>query len=103
MKQGPAEENRRYRRYGIHGQLALRILASGFSPGTDGPVQGTVHDISEGGLRILIAESVPVSTPVRCEIRLPGLPVPIPTLAQIQWVKTDPSGGGVLAGLQLLL
>ena len=104
MKQGPKDEKRRHPRYPVRGELTVHILSSLFSPTeAERTFEGTVHDISQGGLSILIPQAVPVSSPIRCEIRLAGLPVSIPTLTQVRWVESSPSGLGSRVGLHFLL
>jgi len=104
MKQGPLHERRQHHRYSVKAELTVRILSSLFSSVVDEqPLEGTLHDISDGGLSILIPQAVPVSNPIRCEIRLPDLPVSIPTLAQVRWVENSPSSAGTRIGLQFLL
>jgi c-di-GMP-binding flagellar brake protein YcgR len=81
----------------------VRILSSLVSSiQAERPIEGTIHDIGDGGLSILIPQAVPVSDPVRCEIRLPDLPVSIPTLAQVRWVEAQ-SIGSTRVGLQFLI
>ena len=104
MKQGPLHERRQHPRYSVSAELTVRILSSLFSSTrAEQSLEGTIHDISDGGLSILIPQAVSVPNPIRCEIRLPDLPVSIPTLAQVRWVEDSPSSGGTRVGLQFLL
>jgi len=76
-------------------------LSAAWSP-SEQPFQVAVRDISAGGLCIVTTQALPVSAPLRCELRIPGIPTSIPTLAQVRWVK-DVSPAGVEMGLQFLL
>ena len=97
-------EKRRHPRYPVRGDLTGHILSSLFPPTESEQLfQGTIQDISQGGLGVLTPQAVSVSSPIRCEIRLADLPGSIPTLAQVRWVERSPSGAGARVGLHFLL
>ena len=104
MKPRPRIEKRRYARQSVTGRLTGHILPSLSSRDeTEQTFEAAIHDISEGGLCIVVPWGPPVSSPIRCEIRLAELPIAIPTLTQVRWVKTNPSAPGARVGLQFLL
>ena len=98
-------EKRNHPRYPIRGQLTGQILSALLSPlqKPEGPFQGTIQDISQGGFGVLTSEAVSVMSPIRCEVRLEDLPVAIPTLVQVRWADRSPSGTGARLGLHFLL
>ena len=101
---GRNHEKRRHPRHPVRGELTGHILSS-LSPATDSeqPFQGTIQDISQGGLGVLTSQTVSVLSPIRCEVRLADFPGAIPTLTQVRWVESSPSGGGARVGLHFLL
>ncbi len=96
-----SHEKRCQPRHPIRGELTGYILPNHTQD--EQYLQGTIHDVSQGGLGVLTIQPVSVSSPIQCEIRLAGLPCSIPTLAQVCWVESSRSGAGVRIGLQFLL
>ena len=94
-----SHDNRRYVRYSLQGELSGYILES--DDEEERSFQATIHDISESGLGVLSSQSVKTFTLIQCQVKLAGLPCSIPTLAQVCWVKSTPTGERF--GLQFLL
>jgi PilZ domain len=50
-------------------------------------IQGRIQNVSEGGVCILSSQPLPLATFVFCEIAMPDIPVPIPSLMQVRWTS----------------
>ena len=104
MKARTGEERRRFLRHESSASLRGTELPSLLpTPASETTFRGQIRDIGAGGLCILTDELLHVSHLARCEIPLPGLPVAIPTLAQIRWIRRDPVEATHFVGLQFLL
>jgi hypothetical protein len=66
-------------------------------------IQGQIENISRGGVSVLSSRSVPISSLVRCEIRLSQSAATIPTLMQVRWNQKTASGKEHRIGLQFIL
>jgi hypothetical protein len=62
-----------------------------------------IIDIGAGGLGLFSDDAIGISDPFLCEIVAPQLPVGIPTLVQVRWVRKDGQGHTYRAGLQYLV
>jgi len=98
-------EKRRHPRHPVRGELRGYIMPSQTEGEGEGEqfLQGTIQDVSQGGLGVLTLQAVRVSSPIQCKLRLARLPCSIPTLAEVRWVESSPSGAGVRIGLEFLL
>ena len=111
------QERRLHRRYPAVWQLKGRVLRA-IEPNTDillpgvRDVLGAVSNVSAGGLCVLTDDHTEVSTvgseieasiPLRCEIIVPDIPVGIPTLLQIRWIRRIADGDTHELGLQFLV
>jgi hypothetical protein len=47
--------------------------------------EGRIQNLSQGGACILSTLPLPAANFLRCDIAVPDLPVPIPTLMQVRW------------------
>lgn len=64
---------------------------------------GMTENIGRGGIAI-VSSQCPCSEPlVRCEIPVPGIPTPIPTLLRIRWSEKTQPGGAYRLGFQFML
>lgn len=78
----PRRERRRHSRYNIQtGNSGSRLKAA-----KDG-VKIQVVNISRGGIQVRSRSKVPLDQVLKCELLLDGVPVPIPTLVQVQWCR----------------
>lgn len=75
--------------------LPLRILVEGRT------VVGTSADISVGGLRAVLPESLPFGTKAKVHVQLPALPDESVIDAEVRWSQAE-AGGGFSVGLQFL-
>ncbi len=66
-------------------------------------IRGAVSNISAGGLCLLADKTANMSQPLRCQIRVPELPIGIPTLLHVRWARSDDGGKTYKLGLQFLL
>ncbi len=96
-------EKRRHPRHPVRGELTGYIMPSQTEGEGEQFFQGTIQDVSQGGLGVLTLQAVRVSSPIQCKLRLARLPCSIPTLAEVRWVESSPSGAGVRIGLEFLL
>jgi hypothetical protein len=66
-------------------------------------LRGKTENISTGGVCIHTRRPLEGSQLVRCELRLPGVPVRIPFLAQVRWSEKQPSTNQYRIGLQFVV
>lgn len=67
-------------------------------------VVGRVQNMSKGGLCLISSQPVAKSCLVRCEIGVSEIPVGVPTLMQVRWIrKRDLQAETYITGLQFLL
>jgi hypothetical protein len=52
---------------------------------------------------LAVGSDIDVSSPLRCEILVPDIPIGIPTLLQIRWVRRIGDGRTHELGLQFLV
>lgn len=103
MNLAEGREARHYPRYAVHCKVSAHVLSSsGLSREEEEAIDGEVQNISNGGFCLLLEKPCEASSLLRCEIVLPGIPVAIPTLAQVRWMQATPEGTYV-AGVQFLL
>ena len=62
-----------------------------------------MRDISAGGLSLLTNRIVEVSDVLRCELPVQRLPVTIPVLCQVRWIRKNIDGRKHMVGLQFLI
>ena len=55
-------------------------------------IGGSVRDASGGGLGVHLDREVEVGANVRCEICFHGGDIAVPTLAQVQWIRSGTAG-----------
>jgi len=65
-------------------------------------VRAKARDLSRGGMCVVSDEAIPLIGLVRCELALPGVPTPIPTMMQTRWSRTK-NRDKCATGLQFLL
>jgi hypothetical protein len=112
------QERRLHHRYPVVWQLKGRVLRA-IETNRDilrpaiRDVLGAVSNLGAGGMCVLtddhaevslaVGFDVDVSSPLRCEIIVPDIPVGIPTLLQIRWVRRIGDGRTRELGLQFLV
>ncbi len=101
-------ERRLYPRYFATCELTGRPLlqfqgVEGDPPSVGQQIRGEVSNVSAGGLCLFGDNIADVSQPLRCQIKVPQLPIGIPTLLQVRWVHSDDGGKTYRLGLQFLL
>jgi hypothetical protein len=102
------QERRLHRRYpvawGLKGKLLTAVESEGSVTDSVEPViRGEVSDIGGGGLCLVTNEKAEPSTAMRCEIFAPHVPVGIPTLLQVRWVREAGGGRVYTLGLQYVV
>jgi hypothetical protein len=78
-------EARQHPRYAVHCKASAQELSDIGTPSEEDEIQGEVHNISRGGFCITLKRACRVSSVLKCDISFPGVPVSIPTLAQVRW------------------
>ena len=87
------EERRSEPRYPFSCNItAYELTAYGLTQARGRSIQGTVKDISAGGLSLLTDRRIKLSTLIRCEIHISNVPVAIPVLSQVRWVRKNAKG-----------
>jgi len=104
-----SDERRQHARHAVFCELRGNVLLE-TPEGTgvaeipaEGPIIGKVSNIGVGGLCLVADHMVDTSQPLRCEILMPQLPVGIPTLLQVRWVRKHDDSRTYSLGLQFLL
>jgi c-di-GMP-binding flagellar brake protein YcgR len=105
MKTAHVRDRRHSRRFPHRIKLNARKLSPpGAVARESRPIRGRTRDISEGGICFVGDRSLPTSSLVRCEILLPDMAVPIPTLMQVRWSAQRKSlDAQYVCGLQFVL
>jgi hypothetical protein len=78
----------------------MEVSPSAEAGGQARAIRGHTVNVSRGGMCLLTNEPIP-SPFVRCDLQLPNIPVPIPTLMQVRWSQQQ--GRNHLSGLQFVL
>jgi PilZ domain len=101
------EENRLYHRYPVTCEVrgrALKPLEHAEAPARSHcDLRGVVTDIGLGGIGVFSDDTIDVFDPFVCEIIAPEMPIGIPTLMQVRWIRTDGQGHTFRLGLQFLV
>ena len=104
MNQGGSRERRYGRRYVLHLSFkGTQLSFVGVSRRPRGIVRGKVQNIGAGGLCLLASHGLAESQLVRGELILPDIPVGIPTLMQVRWIRRATEGPRYITGLQFLI
>jgi PilZ domain len=101
------KENRLYHRYPVTCELRGRAL-NPLERAEDSAISrrdlhGVITDIGLGGIGVFSDDTIEVFDPFVCEIIAPQMPIGIPTLMQVRWIRTDGQGHKYRLGLQFLL
>jgi hypothetical protein len=98
------EERRKFPRFAWAVKVAFTALPTVELEGQ--PIRqllGMTENIGQGGMAVLTSQP-PCSEPlIRCEIPVPGIPTPIPTLVRIRWAQETRPGGTYRMGFQFVL
>ena len=102
------KENRLYQRYPVSCELrgkALRSIESTAEPAPAGghELRGVITDVGVGGVGLFSQDTIEILTPFSCAIITPEMPVGIPTLLQVRWIRKDGHGHTYRVGLQFLV
>lgn len=102
------QERRLYRRYPVAWGLKGKLLApianeTPLDSVVDSSFRGEVSDIGGGGLCLVTNERAEPATAIRCEIFAPHVPVGIPTLLQVRWVREAANGRVYTLGMQFVV
>jgi hypothetical protein len=96
------QERRRSSRFRFSSPLTARELPPlGGAKGQTRLLKGKVENISAGGACVLTRKRLKESQIVHCELKIPNIPITIPTLMQVRW--TVPRKEQFRSGLQFLL
>jgi hypothetical protein len=102
MNSSLGPEERQHPRYAVRCEASAQELTASGLPSQDGALQGEILNISQGGFCLILKRPCTVSSVLRCEIRFPGVPVFIPTIAHVRWSQETPEGVYAI-GAQYLL
>lgn len=87
-------------------RFGLSVLVQGLSPTQKIPLaaaaRGVIHNLSKSGMGVSTVAPLTYSAVVRCDIEVTDLPISIPTMAQVRWVKRA-HGGEYRSGLAYIL
>ena len=84
-----ARDRRRFPRFRLPaGRGSVGFSFAGLPGEESGFLQARVKDLSRGGIGVLTTSEIPRFHPVRGELAVPAIPVPIPVLLQARWIKS---------------
>ena len=83
---GDIDNQRRHRRVGWHTAVTTKELSND-SAISKHKVAAAVVNIGAGGICVVSREPLVVASVVQCEVTLPGLEIPLPTVMQVIWVS----------------
>ena len=66
-------------------------------------LRGKTENISTGGVCVRTKRALKTAGLVRCELRLPGIPVHVPILAQVRWIEKRSGPNPYRVGLQFIV
>ena len=66
-------------------------------------LDGVTENVGRGGICVLIDETLPENSVVRCVLSLPDISMNIPTLMQVRWAQRIAGKSKYRAGLQFLI
>jgi hypothetical protein len=90
-------ERRQHRRY----SLIQRGSPSQIKDAAEGFLATDIVNISRGGIRVNALGKLPVKEVLKCQLSFPQIPVPIPTLMQVQWCRK--ASGMYSSGLRFVI
>jgi len=104
MKRDRGRESRAHGRFPFAAQFkASQLSPAGTPRARPGMLRGETENISTGGVCVRTDRPLKSSHLVRCELRLPGVPVRIPLLARVQWTEKRSTARQYLNGLQFVV
>jgi hypothetical protein len=95
------KERRRSKRFALQENLPEASLSPLGPSRARTRIRAQVHDVSSGGVSLSAPRSIAEAQLVRCELHVPGLPAPIPTLLQVRWTRRSAQGHRM--GLQYVI
>lgn len=98
------EERRKFPRFAWAAKVAFTALPPLELEGE--PIRqllGITENIGRGGMAIVSNQPLSLEPLVRCEIPVPGIPTPIPTLLRIRWSQETQPRGAYRLGFQFVL
>ena len=107
-RQAMRPQSRHGKRMHARFPLAAQINASQLSPPgkprmARPALRGKTENISTGGVCVRTKRALEASSLVRCELRLPGIPIHIPILAQVRWIEKRSGANPYRVGLQFVV
>ena len=68
----------------------------------EGTIGAITHDVSEGGVRFVVNEFLPLASRLVVEVFLPAQPRPIKAISKVAWIRKTSSGEQYIVGNQFL-
>lgn len=96
------EERRRFTRLQAYHCVKYRLLPVDAGPNAAAPLflPAAIRDISSGGVRLIIEESLPKSALVELKINFPHVANPISCVAKVIWAKQVGAGRRYEVGVE---
>src|SRR3989442_9426653 len=80
------QEKRQHPRYSFKESASLAPFSTVLYSNTrERSVHAQLQDLSQGGFCLRADRGIKRDQVVRCELSLPGIPLPIPTLMRVRW------------------
>src|SRR5215813_14256421 len=98
----PRREKRQHPRYSFKEAASTFPFSTiRYSNTAERTVRARLQNLSQGGVCLRADHSVKKEQVVRCDLSLPGIPVPIPTLMRVRWTRRVQQG--YMTGMQFLV
>jgi len=89
-----AEGRRLHERYLLSQRVTFELSAPlTLQESHSGEAEGDTQNVSEGGLCFITDRPLEESQIIKIKLPIPNVVATIPTLAEVRWVKKDPTGG----------
>lgn len=104
MNKQPSHERRRHKRHAYSTEFrGTRLSATGVTDASWKIFCGQIQDSCVGGLSLIANGDLDQFGVIRGEVMLPDIPIGVPTLLPVRWVKRETETCQYRIGLQFLV
>ena len=96
-------ERRETTRYAFSAPFTGQELSHIGAPQNSQKFEGEILDISANGVKLMADRRVEESALIRGELLLPNIPVGVPSLLQVRWIRPAETAGQYQIGLKFLV
>ena len=95
------EETTNRRKY-VRVESAVPLQYKKLKQLSEGTIGAITQNVSEGGIRFLANEFLPLASRLVVEVFLPAQPRPVKAISKVAWIRKAPSGDQYVIGNQFL-